>query len=67
VSNEWQGVFETGHLGSFYTPRGGIYAETSLHWLNWLLKDQAEEKKFFMGGDDSPATKRGWRTQSQGL
>jgi hypothetical protein len=64
----WQGDFDTGHLGSFQTRRGGLYAETALHWLNWQLKDQAEEKKFFLGGTiDSPAAKRGWRIQSNML
>jgi Chlorophyllase enzyme len=55
---------QTGHLGSFWTPRGGIYAETLLHWLNWQLRGNLEGKAWFSGTDVSPAYARGWEIQT---
>ena len=64
----FKAVLETGHLGSFWSvPRGGIYAETALHWLDWHLKGQAKDKEWFEGEDDSPAAKRGWKVASNAI
>jgi dienelactone hydrolase len=58
---------QTGHLGSFWLARGGIYAETVVHWLNWNLKGNRNEKLWFAGGKDSPAAQRGWQIQTNHL
>jgi len=51
---------QTGHLGSFWSPRGGIYAESVRRWLDFQLKGNQEEKAWFLGGNSSAAFKRGW-------
>jgi len=51
---------QTGHLGSFWSPRGGIYAETVRRWLAYQLKNSKEDKDWFIGGNSSAAAKRGW-------
>jgi dienelactone hydrolase len=63
----FKAVLETGHLGSFWKPRGGIYAETVVHWLDWQLKGQTWAKNWFVGGENSPARLRGWSTESSGI
>jgi len=61
----FKAVLETGHLGSFWSPRGGIYAETSVKWLNWHLKGKKDlqGKQWFSGAEESPAAKRGWKVE----
>lgn len=51
---------QTGHLGSFWSPRGGLYAESVRRWLNFQLKGSQEDKAWFLGGNSSSAFKRGW-------
>jgi len=51
---------QTGHLGSFWSPRGGIYSETVTRWLSYQLKNSKEDKDWFLGGKKSEAAKRGW-------
>jgi len=63
----FKAVLQTGHLGSFWSTRGGIYAETVVHWLDWQLKGQSWAKNWFVGGEDSPAAKRGWTTESSAI
>jgi len=63
----FKAVLQTGHLGSFWSPRGGIYAETVVHWLDWQLKGQKVAKSWFVGGEESEAAKRGWSTESSGI
>lgn len=58
---------QTGHLGSYWRPRGGIYAETVVRWLNWNLKGNANEKLYFSGGKESPAAKRGWQIKTNNI
>jgi len=58
---------QTGHLGSFWWPRGGIYAETAVKWLNGYLKNNRTDKAFFEGGRRSPAATRGWAISSNNL
>jgi hypothetical protein len=58
---------QTGHLGSFWWPRGGIYAETAVKWLNGQLKNVTEDKNFFYGEKKSGAAKRGWAVDSNNL
>jgi len=59
--------FQTGHLGSYWRPRGGLYAETVVHWLNGQLKDDVNEKAWFVGGNYSAAAKRGWTIDTNAL
>jgi hypothetical protein len=63
----FKAVLDTGHLGSYWSPRGGIYAETAVRWLDWHLKGKAEAKKWFVGGDKSPGALRGWRVASNAI
>jgi hypothetical protein len=64
----FKAVLETGHLGSFWSrPRGGIYAETSVKWLDWQLKGSKEAQKWFEGAGQSGAAKRGWKVESTGI
>lgn len=63
----WKGVLETGHLGSFWSPRGGIHAETVVHWLDWHLKGDETSHKWFVGGEKSPSAVRGWKVQSNNI
>jgi hypothetical protein len=63
----FKAVLETGHLGSFWSPRGGIYAETSVKWLDWQLKGSKTAQKWFEGGLQSGAAKRGWKVESTGI
>jgi hypothetical protein len=63
----FKAVLETGHLGSFWSPRGGIYAETSVKWLDWQLKRSKEAQKWFEDGLQSGAAKRGWKVESNGI
>jgi len=64
----FKAVLETGHLGSFWSvSRGGIYAETVVHWLDWQLKGASWAKTWFAGGEESPAALRGWTTASNGI
>jgi hypothetical protein len=58
---------QTGHLGSYWWPRGGIYAETVVHWLNGQLKDEAKEKAWFIGGNSSAAATRGWTVETSNI
>lgn len=64
----FKAVLETGHLGSYWSrPRGGIYAETSVRWLDWQLKGDKEAGKWFEGGVQCGAAKRGWKVESHGI
>jgi hypothetical protein len=58
---------QTGHLGSFWWPRGGIYAETAVKWLNGHLKNITEDKQYFYGEKKSGAATRGWAVDSNNL
>lgn len=58
---------QTGHLGSFWSARGGIYAETVVHWLDWLLKDDTAAGAWFTGGVQSAAAQRGWKFQANAI
>jgi len=58
---------QTGHLGSFWSPRGGIYAETAVKWLDATLKNDLTSQDYFVGGPNSPAAKRGWEVDSNGF
>jgi len=64
----FKAVLETGHLGSFFSqPRGGIYAETTVRWLDWQLKGRPMAAAWFKGGAQSEAAKRGWKTESNAI
>jgi len=63
----FRAVLETGHLGSFWSPRGGVYAETVVHWLDWHLKGDETAHKWFVGGEKSPAAERGWKVSSNNI
>lgn len=64
----FKAVLETGHLGSYWRrPRGGIYAETSVKWMDWQLKGDKAAQKWFKGGAESEAAKRGWKVESTGI
>lgn len=63
----FKAVLETGHLGSYWGPRGGIYAETVVHWLDWQLKDKPRAGSYFKGGQSSPAAARGWKVESHAI
>lgn len=63
---------QTGHLGSFWSPRGGIYAETVVRWLDWHLKEDWRAEAWFSGGEgaqdlESPAAQRGWKVQTNAI
>jgi pimeloyl-ACP methyl ester carboxylesterase len=60
----FKAVMQTGHLGTFWQPRGGLYAETVVHWLNWQLKGEDAGEAFFQGGKASGASKRGFSVDS---
>ncbi|PRO73769.1 hypothetical protein C6Y40_10220 [Alteromonas alba] len=38
-----------GHGGTFREPNGGAYARIALFWLNWQLKGEAEQGRWFTG------------------
>ncbi|MFC3201215.1 dienelactone hydrolase family protein [Alteromonas oceani] len=38
-----------GHGGTFRDPNGGAYARVALFWLNWQLKGEAEQGRWFNG------------------
>jgi hypothetical protein len=63
----FKAVLQTGHLGSFWSSRGGIYAETSVRWLDWHLKGERGGRKWFQGAEESGAAKRGWKVESLGI
>jgi hypothetical protein len=63
----FKAVLETGHLGSYWSPRGGIHAETVVHWLDWHLKGDKAAHAWFVGDDKSPAAVRGWKVQSKNI
>jgi hypothetical protein len=64
----FKAVLETGHLGSFWSrPRGGIYAETAVKWLDWQLKGKTAAGDWFKGGDESLAAQRGWNVESSSI
>jgi len=63
----FKAVLETGHLGSYWSPRGGIHAETVVHWLDWHLKGNETSNSWFIGEDQSPAALRGWKVQSRNI
>lgn len=64
--NKWdlsvfKAVMQTGHLGTFWQPRGGAYAEIAVQWLNMQLKEIEIAKNYFVGGENSGAGLKGWR------
>jgi hypothetical protein len=63
----FKAVLETGHLGSYWSPRGGVYAETVVRWLDWQLKGDEEAHKWFAGDITSPAAVRGWKVTSKNI
>jgi Chlorophyllase enzyme len=63
----FKAVLETGHLGSYWSQRGGVYAETVVHWLDWHLKGDDTSHKWFVGGGKSPAAVRGWKVTSNNV
>jgi hypothetical protein len=63
----YKAVLETGHLGSYWSPRGGIHAETVVRWLDWHLKGNETAHAWFVGDDKSPGALRGWKVQSRNI
>ncbi len=42
---------DVGHSGTFFEPRGGLWAIVARHWLDWQLKGERAASAAFVGAD----------------
>lgn len=56
--------YPVGHGGTYAQPHGGEFAIVATAWLNWLLKDDGEAGKMFVGNPPSLTTRDGWTLES---
>ncbi|KAF2668607.1 hypothetical protein BT63DRAFT_425905 [Microthyrium microscopicum] len=52
------------HMATWRTANGGKFATAEVHWLDWLLKEDAAAKAFFTGAG---ATTAGWSVEKADL
>jgi dienelactone hydrolase len=45
----FKGNLKVGHMGTFYQPNGGWFAEVAVAWLDWRLKGDAKAERLFSG------------------
>ncbi|HEY8537934.1 MAG TPA: hypothetical protein VIL28_03645 [Steroidobacteraceae bacterium] len=56
-----------GHGGRLREERGGPTAVWVVRWLDWILKDDAEAGKAFVGPDCGLCREPGWQVERKGL
>jgi hypothetical protein len=56
-----------GHGGTFSQPHGGDWAMTSVAWLDWQFKGNAEAGKLFTGNPPGLAQKEGWTVDKKNI
>src|SRR5690606_14172632 len=56
-----------GHTATVFHPGGGEFANVASSWLRYVLKNDAEAGKMFLGPECSLCTNPTWETMSKGL
>jgi hypothetical protein len=65
VPSVWANYGSIGHSGSDFSPRGGLFAQVELLWVDWHLKGKTENKSYFVGAGCKLCTTRPWSIQSK--
>lgn len=58
---------QTGHLGTYREPNGGVYGQIAVSWLRWQLKGDLAASRMFVGPDCGLCTQPGWHVKRKGL
>ena len=54
-------VLDTGHMGTYFQRNGGKFAKAAVAYFKWVLKDDHEARRMFVGENNSSAlVKDGW-------
>jgi dienelactone hydrolase len=64
VPSVWANL-NVGHLGTFFSARGGEFARIGVVWLDWHLKGKAENRAQLVGANCGFCGQRGWSIQSK--
>jgi dienelactone hydrolase len=54
------------HGGTYSQPNGGDFARVAVAMLNWQLKGEKNESKFFLGADCGLCKEAGWHVDTKG-
>ncbi|KAK4507288.1 hypothetical protein PRZ48_001023 [Zasmidium cellare] len=60
----WVGNVDTGHLGTYSQPKGGVYGTAAQHFFRWVLQGDESAAEYFRGGG---AEADGWETDKRNL
>jgi hypothetical protein len=58
---------DAGHMGTFWQPHGGKFAETATQWLLWQLKGDQKAKTVFAGEDCGLCRQAEWKVQRKNM
>lgn len=58
---------DTGHLGTFWQPHGGAWADVAVSWLRWQLKGSTAAAKQFVGPQCGLCVDPAWTVERHNL
>jgi hypothetical protein len=61
------GNMNVGHMGTYWEPNGGRFAQVATAWLEWQLKGDEIAKREFVGKDCGLCKDPEWTIDSKGL
>lgn len=63
----FQANTDTGHMGSFWDPHGGRFAEVASQWLLWRLKGDPAAASWFVGPNCRLCQSPAWTVRKKGM